>query len=801
MGQLPVTYSDLPPGATIYSDLPPGASVVQAPSAPTEPTQRDADYVYMLKGKASPGGYQLNPLNPNAKPSGNIRVFTDDGRLINVTVSPTLPKETYQGIVTREANRTKKPYDIADHPEDVANMSWPQRLLINAGLAGNMVFGAATKLAKGSAEMLGALDENPLATGLDMVRGIANSPTATKESLNTVLEGAKAGDIKQMSTGTDRFMTEAAPGLLGLEGGMRIGAGGIGAAADYIKAAPERAQIRSIDHLSEVIGPGVEGPPQFHAEAAQPFARQFLQEAGIDPRRVLPSGGAQPYLLTGGSAADLAKLNTALKAEWVRTGGAAADFVPSESVAMAIADGMVNVADRPIANAVRAVATREVPQIQNSIVAKMRATARSTPDAALRSAMENVADEVDRGGSTVGGIDNLKAHFNKESGKFSRGTPSSQSAATATSAYAYKYAADVIREELYPWLEDNTTAKGLADAGLAEASAIASRDGLYKSWTKAAKLNANAGVQKYLDYLTNGPVGIEGIVKPATTAAGMVTRIAGPSIRQMPLGRFNELLRKGIGDISNFTPADASAFATTAAPPVGYGRFRSQQGYTPTQGPANPSAGDAIQAILNRAKPTPFEQLNLANQGGNLRPPVVGNAGTAGHLASQPPPTTPTPFEQLGLTNPGKSPGYTPTQGPGGGESHLTGGTPAPNPYGIDTGSTFGGYTPTQGAGGGESHLTGGGGDVESLTASQAASSIMKSGDANLQQQLATPPAGRAAGGEASEPAVKPAKKPAAKKIEAAPKKAASGKPDLADLMSAKILNMTIEEYMKTKKR
>jgi len=266
-----------------------------------------------------------------------------------------------------------------------------------------------------------------------------------------------------------------------------------------------------------------------------------------------------------------------------------------------------------------------------------------TPDSSLASALDKVADLVKERGGTAIGIDNLKSYLNKESAKFYRGTPSAQSNAMATSAYAYKYAADAIREDFYPWLEKNTTATGIADAGRAEAAAIASRDGIYKSWTRAAKLDANAGVQKFWDYVANGPEGLaQGALKPATTTAGIVARTAGYPFREMPLGRFNEIFQTGLGDMRNYSPIDSAVMATTA-PGVrgGYPRIGTQPGYSPTQGKY-----ELPEALRSK------EQSSLYGEGPRTGPTQKGPGGNASGLI----PEKQTPAGHEGYVVPRKKP-------------------------------------------------------------------------------------------------------------------------------------------------
>lgn len=659
MSTQPTDWKDVNDWQDIGSVMEPGKS--EARKAAEVP-----DY---LKGNT---GYILNPINPNARKTGTVTARDESGKIYTIELDPKLPAALVPGMIEGHIRSKNQPTFLdrlkrtpgtilpfgAGDGVDIGNLmegftgapaNTPQRNLTPSqsfvrgmDTVGSRLRDNAAGMVKTSVIMGGG--------GIPAVREALNIPSALKHALygapkdliGGAIETAQGGDPTRMQGAAADIVSQTLPAVYG---GLKVAQ----SLPDMVQAsrlkAIARARATEINSLSEVIGPGVlDGPPQYAAETSQPFAKQFYQEAGVNPKDVLPSGGPSADLLRGGSQAMLNKLNAALQAEYVRTGGNAADFVPARSIAMATADGLVNIADRPITNAVAAVATRELPEVQGAIVQRMRAAAASSPDSALGAAMDNVATQIERNGNTALGLDNLKSYFNKETQRFYRGTPSAQSAATATSAYAYKYAADLIRENFYPWLEKNTTAAGIAEAGRAESAAIASRDGIFKSWTRAAKLDANAGVQKFMDYVANGPEGIaQGSLKPATTVAGIAARTPGFFLRKMPLGRFNELLRQGIGDISDFRPMDASALATRGTAHPMSSEF----------GSATPASGRLpYQEPLSNVQPSspahPMTALDVSNR----------NRAVLPHEAANPVPASSPVDRPANITNAEKQGGY-----------------------------------------------------------------------------------------------------------------------------------------------
>ena len=67
-------------GGKLESSAPAKAPAATSSQQTSPITQRNADYVY------TNNGYVLNPMNPNAKVSGNVNVFDDKGNVRNLTI-------------------------------------------------------------------------------------------------------------------------------------------------------------------------------------------------------------------------------------------------------------------------------------------------------------------------------------------------------------------------------------------------------------------------------------------------------------------------------------------------------------------------------------------------------------------------------------------------------------------------------------------------------------------------------------------------------------------------------------------
>lgn len=404
----------------------------------------------------------------------------------------------------------------------------------------------------------------------DMGKSFVEGLTSIPQSIEDFASAAKSGDGDKMGDLTTKFIFEQAPSLLGAGG---IAEAGVKGAAGMGDARVLKARNTSIQNLSSAIQSGIKQGTGFEAASTyQPFVQSFLKKSGVSPAEILPKSADAASLVRGGSEGSLARLNATLKSDWVAAGKNPNKFVPHTDIHMAIADGAVNEAHGPIANAVRASRTvpingtkPDVPNIQQNIIDALQSRKNALSPSQLKELGPNfeqaIADVQSRGG-TIGGLDDIRRDWNSGMSRFHSGNPSAITAADANSAAVWNDGNNIIRAQLYPVLEKITSRPGvggtLAEAGRREAVAIQARDGIYNGRVRSADMGDNVAIQHYLKYLAEGPQLLgRAVSSPAAAGFSLGHRILG---RPVPMGDFNAALRKGIGDISYVRPMDTSAF-------------------------------------------------------------------------------------------------------------------------------------------------------------------------------------------------------------------------------------------------
>jgi hypothetical protein len=274
-----------------------------------------------------------------------------------------------------------------------------------------------------------------------------------------------------------------------------------------------------------------------------------------------------------------------------------------------------------------------VANIQQNIISKLRSEKAALSPSQLKEMGGNydaaIADVLTRG-RTIGGLDLIRQNWNEGMNRFYNGTPGQISNADASAAAVWKAGNDIIRSEMYPALENLTNRGGagadLAEAGRREAVAISAMDGIYKGWVKEANLTDNVAIENYFKYVTEGPESlIGGIRNPQGTVLGMAKRAV--TTRQMPIGEFNQALRKGIGNMSDAVRMDASAFPNrdvTSTEPFGYPRATGQARGAGTTG--------GLPGSLTPTPPAPAAQPPVYNTTGT---PTVTSGSLPGSLTMQ----------------------------------------------------------------------------------------------------------------------------------------------------------------------
>ena len=305
-----------------------------------------------------------------------------------------------------------------------------------------------------------------------------------------------------------------------------------------------------------MIRPGVKAVPlQPTALAGQPLLKQVAQEANFNPllnlaikRETVPPGDAFGDLYRGGTEAQTRLVSQRLGVEYNP-----ADPTP---IPLMFADRAVDIAQRPMDRIVNYFANEDAAAVRDAIVKGLEERASATPDSALKSNYAHLIQEVWAKSPNVAGMNALKVYANKESARLYRMFPGAQIQATATPIQAFKDLGDLVRSNLYPFLQQKGAAN-LFEFGRQEAVAIAMRDGIYQSWTEAAIRQVADDRQGYLDWVTSGHSDTLRFALTERSAAtvGMAGRFF--KGKPNPLGDFNKAFRNGIGSTGGFVPHPA----------------------------------------------------------------------------------------------------------------------------------------------------------------------------------------------------------------------------------------------------
>ena len=372
------------------------------------------------------------------------------------------------------------------------------------------------------------------------------------------------------------------------------------AASKFFTEMTPKARANSLATITESAVKNKGVAPQEVAADAQPRLKQAYHEFGLDPQKI-PTKDLSPGtdtvgdVIRGGTAADLAKVNQVLEAEHAAS-GAETPYRPAKSVTIAAADRMVDVAHRPIGETMKAFGQVEVPAVKQAVVDSLRRSAaeNSGVNPKLARAYEGAARQIEAAGNTVGDMNALKVQANKAPSKLFTGSPSQQIAADANPIIAQSDMASLIREHLYPAVEDIGTMNGqpmagkLIEAGRREANAILVRDGLYDNWSRAAGEHAPASLESYLHYVVRGggqsvPIIGTPFGRPSAVNMGVRALVGTPK----PMSVFNGFLRNGIGSLKDFRPEMVDVQPVRQIGP-GYGMMGSSLNVTATPNPGMP---------------------------------------------------------------------------------------------------------------------------------------------------------------------------------------------------------------------
>jgi len=276
--------------------------------------------------------------------------------------------------------------------------------------------------------------------------------------------------------------------------------------------------------------------------------------------------------------------------------------------AIDLADHMVDISERPLNAALDVYKDIRTPEVQQAVVRDLLNKANeyadlngNGKDAALAKALRGTAQDIQERGGTVGGLNDFKAHANKEINTMFGKSTGQQIAASAQSAYAYRIAADAIRDHLYPEIQ-KMGGPDLSMYGQRESSAIQARDGIYDTYyNHAAPEQASRLSKTYLEYLTEGSLFEHKLVAKGT------------GLYKTPLGRFNEVFNRALGKPGEgFEPESVTTTPTTYEPSLGNKMLPPPPGAQP--GFAFTIQGEPTIQTLHQLRVVQPEQLFLDNQ-------------------------------------------------------------------------------------------------------------------------------------------------------------------------------------------
>lgn len=205
----------------------------------------------------------------------------------------------------------------------------------------------------------------------------------------------------------------------------------------------------------------------------------------------------------------------------------------------------VDIAERPLNAALKLYEDLPTSGLNERIADELRRQAvdLGRVDERMGRALNGLADKVFEA-KTVGDLNRIKVHANKLVNDVYSAIPGKAIAASAETAYAYKLAADAIRQDMYPVLEAKSGGKlDLGRMGQREADAIAMRDALHQTYySQVAPQAASREASGFLGYVFGGEGPSHSLYSRhiLARAAEKAHIIPGPG------GKFNLQFRRGM---------------------------------------------------------------------------------------------------------------------------------------------------------------------------------------------------------------------------------------------------------------
>jgi hypothetical protein len=238
--------------------------------------------------------------------------------------------------------------------------------------------------------------------------------------------------------------------------------------------------------------------------------------------------------------------------------------------ALNIARKAVDIAGKPLDTLIETYGKRPAGNLGSRIAAALERDAADTVDEGVAGALRKLADKA-RNARTIEDLNEIKKHANKEADKlYSAGTTGKAVNASAQTVYAYKLAAEAIRDELYPRLRDlsgNSTQFDIIAFGKREADAIALRDGMETAYRDMQLEQANKEVLSFGQYLFGE--GREHSLYSRHVARRAAEKL---SVVPGPTGMFNFFAKKATGELGEKAIGERvqrGAVRQKALPPIG----------------------------------------------------------------------------------------------------------------------------------------------------------------------------------------------------------------------------------------
>lgn len=313
---------------------------------------------------------------------------------------------------------------------------------------------------------------------------------------------------------------------------------------------PPKDLVRMDEHIASLVADVSDTTDRVTlAQEGRPLLRQAIQERGWTDQHmdsgVIGNKGKYPSRTGPGPLATkpIAQLDAAGKP----TGNYVSNIREGARNVLRVTDDMVKIANRPFEDVLRNHgSTPATPAVKMPISKALRAEAAEyakVHDTGLVNALNGLADTVDKT-TTLGELDAIKVHANKEMEALAASTPGQAINASAQTAYAYKLAAEAIRTSLYPALEE-VSGVNLQKFGMREHAAIGLRDGIYTTYlTRVDPLQASEASRGYL----------AGIMYGSKYTRHMVERMM--RLNPMEAGDFASTFRKGVGPIGEGTTGE-----------------------------------------------------------------------------------------------------------------------------------------------------------------------------------------------------------------------------------------------------